>query len=95
MIIELQPEALVKATTLVYLVPATAMVTGATAGWLWLGSDLGSMIGALAGFVVASLFIFLHGRREKPGKGPAISKVLSPGGIVHIDHGHKTHGFSQ
>ncbi|MCJ7499611.1 SoxR reducing system RseC family protein, partial [bacterium] len=69
-IVELGPAALVKATAMVYLLPATAMVTGATAGWLQSGSDLGAMAGALAGFAAASLFLFLHSRREKATKGP-------------------------
>ncbi|MCJ7499125.1 hypothetical protein MUP29_02620, partial [bacterium] len=69
-------------------------VTGATAGWLQSGSDLGAMAGALAGFAAASLFLFLHSRREKATKGPTISKVLSPDGIGHIGHSHKTHSFS-
>ena len=94
-IVELQPEALVRATALLYLLPAAAMVVGATAGWLQAGTDLGSMFGALAGLAAASCFLFWHGRKEKPAKGPTISKVLSPGGIGPISHGHKTHGFSQ
>jgi len=94
-IIELQPEALVRATALLYLLPAVAMVVGATAGWLQAGTDLGSMFGALAGLAAASCFLFWHGRKEKTAKGPTISKVLSPGGIGHIDPGHKTHGFSK
>lgn len=87
-IIELQPEALVKATAMVYLVPAIAMVTGATAGWLQADTDLGSMFGALTGLIAASLFLFWHGRRGKTTKGPKISKVLSPGAIPHTGHSH-------
>ena len=93
-IIELQPETLVKATAMVYLLPASAMVTGTTFGWLKTGSDLGAMVGALAGLIAASCFLFWHGRREKPAKGPTISKVLSPNGIGHIGYGHKTTGYS-
>ena len=92
--IELRPNALVKATAMVYLLPATAMVAGATAGWLQSGSDLGAMAGALAGFAAASLFLFLHGRRKKAAKGPTISKVLSPGGIPRTGHSHKMPSFS-
>jgi sigma-E factor negative regulatory protein RseC len=93
-VVELQPEALVKATAMLYLLPAVAIVTGATAGWLRSGSDFGAMIGALAGFAAASLFIYLHGRKQKTGKGPKISMVLAPGGIPNIGHSHKTHSFS-
>lgn len=78
-IIELRPEALLKATAMVYLLPATAMVAGATAGWLQTGTDLGAMIGALGGFLVTSLFLFLHSRRKKDTTGPVISEVQSPG----------------
>ena len=85
-IIELQPEALIKATAMVYLVPATAMVTGATVGWLQAGTDLGSMFGALAGLAAASCFLFWHGRREKTTKEPAISEILSPGRLPHTGH---------
>ena len=88
MIIELQPEALVKATAMVYLVPAIAMVTGATAGWLQAGTDLGSMFGALTGLTAASLFLFWHGRREKATLGPAISEILSSGRLPHTGHSH-------
>ena len=91
MIIELQPETLIKATAMVYLFPAAAMVTGTTVGWLKTGSDLGAMIGALVGLIAASCFLFWHGHREKPTKGPTISKVLSPSGI---GHGHNTTGYS-
>jgi sigma-E factor negative regulatory protein RseC len=93
-VVELQPEALVKATAMLYLLPATAIVTGATAGWLRSGSDLGAMAGALAGFATTSLYLFWDGRREKTAKGPTISKVLSPGGIPSIGHSHKTTGYS-
>jgi sigma-E factor negative regulatory protein RseC len=92
-IIELQPETLVKATAMVYLLPAVAMVTGTTVGWLKTGSDPGAMIGALVGLIAASCFLFWHGRREKPAKGPTISKVLSPSGIGHIGHSHETAGY--
>ena len=93
-IVELGPAALVKATAMVYLLPATAMVTGATAGWLQSGTDPGAMVGALAGLAAASLYLFWHGRWGKTNKGPTISKVLSPGGIARTGHSHKTHSFS-
>jgi sigma-E factor negative regulatory protein RseC len=92
--IELRPAALVKATAMVYLLPATAMVTGATAGWLQSGSDLGAMAGALAGFAAASTLLFLHGRRGENAKGPAISEVLSHDGDPPIGHTRKAHRFS-
>jgi positive regulator of sigma E activity len=93
-VIELSPDALVKATAMIYLLPAVAIVTGATVGWLPTGSDPGAMVGALAGFAAASLYLFWHGRRENATKGPKMSKVLSPDGIGHIGHSHKTHSFS-
>ncbi len=92
--IELRPNALVKATAMVYLLPATAMVAGATAGWLPTESDLGAMVGALAGLAAVSLYLFWDGRRGKTTKGPTISKVLSPGGIQQTGHNHKMHSFS-
>ena len=94
-IIELQPEALVKATAMVYLLPATAMVAGATAGWLQTGSDPGAMFGALAGLGLATLFLFLHGRIGNASKGPIISKVLPPGGVSNVGHSQKAHSFSK
>jgi len=94
-IIELRPDALVKATAMVYLLPAAAMVTGATAGWLQTGTDLGSMFGALTGLATASLFLFWHGRRENTAKGPTISKVLSTGRIPQTDQNNLTRGLSK
>ena len=85
-IIELPPEALVRATALLYLLPAAAMVFGAATGWLQTGTDLGSMFGALTGLAATSLYLFWHGRREKETKGPTISEVLPPGGIPLIAH---------
>ena len=93
-VVELRPDALVKATAMVYLLPAVAMVTGATTGWLPTESDVGAMVGALAGLAVASLYLFWHGRRGKTNKGPTISKVLSPGGIPRTGHSHKVHSIS-
>ena len=87
-IIELAPEALVKATSMVYLAPATAMVAGATVGWLPTGTDVGAMIGALAGLAIAFLSLFWHGRRGKVMKGPTISEILSPGRNPHTGHSH-------
>jgi sigma-E factor negative regulatory protein RseC len=80
-VIELQPAMLVKATAMLYLLPAVAMVAGATAGWLRSGSDMGAMAGALAGFAASSLFLYVHGRKQKAEIGPKISKVLAPGGM--------------
>ena len=93
-VIELQPETLIKATAMVYLFPATAMVIGTTVGWLKTGSDLGAIIGALAGFAAASLFLYLHGRKHDSEKGPKISEVLSPGSVSNIGHSQKAHSFS-
>lgn len=93
-IIELRPTALVKATAMLYLFPAVAIVAGATAGWLRSGSDTGAMVGALAGFAASSLFLYLHGRKQKSESGPKISKILAPSGIGNIGHHHKSHSFS-
>ncbi len=82
-LIELRPEALLKATTLVYLVPATAMVAGATTGWLQTGTDMGAMIGALGGFLITSMFLFLHSRKNRDTVGPVISEIQSPGSGLH------------
>ena len=76
-IIELQPAALVKATALVYLLPATAMLVGATAGWLKAGTDLGAIIGAVSGLAISALFLFLHADRRERGNGPTISHIMA------------------
>lgn len=75
-VIELQPKNLVRATALVYLLPALSMVSGATLVWTATGSDPGAMVGALGGFLIVTLFLYLHGRREKPSSGPVISRLL-------------------
>jgi sigma-E factor negative regulatory protein RseC len=85
-IIELPPEALLKASTLAYLFPATVMVIGATVGWSRTGTDMGALIGALVGFTASSLYLFIYSRRKKFTQGPAISKVLNSGGIPQDDH---------
>jgi sigma-E factor negative regulatory protein RseC len=87
-IIDLQPGTLLKATALVYLLPATAMVAGATAVWLKTGTDLGAMIGALAGLAATTLFLFLHGRRKNAVKEPFISKIVSQLGVPAEGHEH-------
>ncbi|TNF46785.1 hypothetical protein EP232_04175 [bacterium] len=85
-IIELAPEALLKASILAYLFPATVMVAGAAVGWSRTGTDMGALIGALLGFTLASLYLFIYSRRKKFTQGPAISKVLNSGGIPQDDH---------
>ena len=89
-VIELQPEALLKATAMVYLLPATVMVSGATAGWLSTGNDLGAMVGALAGLAASTFFLFIHGRRKNVVRGPVISSVLPRGNVpaTGSNHGH-------
>ncbi len=82
-VITLPPKELVKASAMVYLLPATAMVAGATVGWLKTGTDMGAMIGTLGGILVSSLYLFLHGRRKKEISGPVISEVQGPGSGVH------------
>lgn len=77
-VIELRPDRLVKATLLMYLLPALAMVAGATAAWVKTGTDLGTMAGAAAGLAATTLFLHLHGRWRKKGiRGPVISDILS------------------
>jgi sigma-E factor negative regulatory protein RseC len=93
-LITLPPGDLLKASALVYLLPAAVMVAGATAGWLRSGTDLGAIVGALSGLAAASLFLVLRDRNEKANKGPMISAVLSPDGIAHIGHSHETPGYS-
>ena len=83
-IISLPPEALLKATTLAYLFPATLMVVGATVGWSLKGTDMGALLGALTGLVASSLYIYIHGRMKKAPPGPAISKIL-PRGVITQD----------
>ena len=76
--IELQPSALVKASALAYMLPATIILVGAAMGWSLAGTDLGSMIGAAVGLGVSSVFLFLYSRRKKAMQLPVISKVLKP-----------------
>jgi sigma-E factor negative regulatory protein RseC len=87
-IISLPPQELLKATAMVYLMPAAAMVAGATAGWLRADTDIGAIVGALAGLAAASGFLFLHDRNEKATKGPTISEVLVSAGFIQNGHGH-------
>jgi sigma-E factor negative regulatory protein RseC len=76
-IIEVQPAALVKAATLVYLLPATVMLGGATVGWLRTGTDLGAIIGAVSGLVISALILFFHVDRKERGNGPTISHIMA------------------
>ncbi len=85
-IIELPPDALLKASTLAYLFPATVMVAGASVGWSRTGTDMGALFGALVGLAASSLYLYIYTRRKKFTQGPAISKVLNPGGIPQDDH---------
>jgi len=87
-IIEVQPKTLVKASALLYLFPAVAMVAGATTGWLKTGTDLGTIIGTLAGLAASTFFLFLHGRRKSEIGGPVISKVLSRKRIHPAEQSH-------
>jgi sigma-E factor negative regulatory protein RseC len=93
-LIKLPSGDLLKATALVYLLPAAAMVAGAAAVWLRSGTDLGAIAGALAGLTAAAGFLFLHDHKEKAAKGPTISEILSPDLIPHAGHNHKTHRYS-
>ena len=85
-IIALAPSVLLKASTLAYLFPATVMVAGAAIGWSRTGTDMGALFGALIGFTVSSLYLFVYSRVKKNTQGPAISKVLNTGGIPQDDH---------
>ena len=78
-IISLPPEALLKATTMAYLLPAIAMVAGAAVGWSRTGTDMGSLAGMVAGLTASSLYLFIYSRRKKVPLGPKISKVLKKG----------------
>lgn len=91
--IELQPQVLVRATALLYLLPAAAMVAGSTIGWLQLGSDLGAITGALGGLVTAFSFLYLQGRRHPSEKGPKIAKVLSARKSPDISRAYESHSF--
>lgn len=85
-IIELPPEALVKASSLAYFLPATVMVAGAAVGWSRTGTDMGALAGALIGFTLASVYLFVYSRSKKFIQGPAISRVLNSGGNSQDDH---------
>ncbi len=87
-IISLPSKELLKATAIAYLMPAAAMVAGATLGWLKTNTDPGAIIGAFTGFAVSFLFLFGHSRRKKTDHGPTISEVLVPSGFIQSEHGH-------
>ncbi len=87
-IISLPSKELLKATAMAYLMPAAAMVAGATLGWLKTNTDPGAIIGAFTGFAVSFLFLFGHSRRKKTDHGPEISKVLVSAGFIQNEHGH-------
>ena len=84
-IIELSPEALLKASTLAYLFPATVMVAGAAMGWSRTGTDMGALAGAIIGFALSSIYLYVYSRRKKFTQGPAISRVLNSGGTPQYD----------
>lgn len=74
--IELQSGALLKASALAYMVPATAVLAGSFAGWTLANSDIGAILGAAAGLAASALFLFVYSRRKKDLQIPAISRVL-------------------
>jgi sigma-E factor negative regulatory protein RseC len=73
--VSLPPEELLKASATAYLMPATAIVAGAAIGWSRTGTDLGSMVGAGAGFALSTLYLLVQGRRKRT-VAPYISRIL-------------------
>lgn len=82
--IELEPSALLKASTLAYLMPALVTLVGAFIGWSLVGSDAGAMAGAAGGLAASSLFLFLYSRLKKNMEIPVISRVLPVSGSQHL-----------
>ncbi|UCF30426.1 MAG: SoxR reducing system RseC family protein [bacterium] len=87
-VISLPPTALLKASTLAYMFPALLTVMGGAVGWSKTGRDSGAIVGAAAGFALASLFLYLHGRRKKGIETPSISRILETGGHEKNDPDH-------
>ena len=75
-IVSLPAEALLKASASAYLLPASLMVAGAAVGWYLMGTDMGAVVGAVSGFVAASMLLFQLGSGRKRKSMPSITKVL-------------------
>jgi len=74
-VISLPSSELMKASATAYLMPAVAAVIGGAVGWSRYGTDGAAIIGTLIGFALATLYLFLHGRKERDSI-PFISRVL-------------------
>jgi sigma-E factor negative regulatory protein RseC len=74
-VISLPSSELIKASATAYLMPAVAAVVGGAVGWSRYGTDGAAIIGTLIGFALATLYLFLHGRKERDSI-PFISRVL-------------------
>ncbi|NOY87708.1 MAG: SoxR reducing system RseC family protein [Deltaproteobacteria bacterium] len=75
-IVSLPAEALLKASAAAYLLPASLMVAGSAIGWYLLGTDMGAVIGAVSGFVGASMLLLKFSAGRKSKSMPSITKVL-------------------
>jgi sigma-E factor negative regulatory protein RseC len=77
-IISLPPGDLLKASATAYMLPAIAAVAGGAIGWKKTGTDIGAIIGCLAGLILATIWLFIQSRR-KAGPVPFISRILKDG----------------
>ena len=74
-IVSLPPGDLLKASATAYLMPAVAAVAGGAIGWSRYGTDGAAIVGTLIGFGLATLYLFLQGRKNRDAI-PFISRVL-------------------
>jgi sigma-E factor negative regulatory protein RseC len=74
-IISLPPAELLKASATAYMMPAVAAVAGGAIGWKKTGTDIGAIIGCLAGLILATIWLIIQSKR-KSGPVPFISRVL-------------------
>ena len=79
--VSLPPAELLKASAMAYMMPAMAIVGGAAIGWSKSGTDKGAMIGAGAGFILSTAYLFIQGRKGKHNPAPFISKIQQSGGL--------------
>jgi positive regulator of sigma E activity len=74
-IVSLPPAELLKASATAYLMPAVAAVAGGAVGWSRYGTDGAAIVGTVAGFALATLYLFWQGRKDRE-LIPFISRVL-------------------
>jgi sigma-E factor negative regulatory protein RseC len=74
-VVSIEPSELLKASATAYMMPAVAAVAGGAVGWSRYGTDGAAIAGTVLGLVLASLYLFWHGRKNRDSI-PFISRVL-------------------